>query len=154
MFELALWKGPAAAAERFADSLESVAIILAENAGIDPIDAQAQLRAKAGSERGKKPRYSVDVINGKVADMAAKGIYEPLRVKEQVMNAATEAACMILRIDDVIAAKPKESRMPKPGAGGMTGGADMRTCMKLEILSIPLSIFLYGPNFACKKSPR
>jgi chaperonin GroEL (HSP60 family) len=114
------------AAERFADSLESVAIVLAENAGMDPIDAQAQLRAKAGSEGGKKPRYGVDVINGKVVDMAARGIYEPLKVKEQVINAATEVACMILRIDDVIAAsKPKQSGMPKPRAGGMPGGADM-----------------------------
>jgi hypothetical protein len=61
---------------------------------------------------------------------------------------------VITNIDDVIAAsKPKESGVPKPGAGGMPGGADMGTCMKLEILSIPLSIFLYEPNFACKKSP-
>jgi hypothetical protein len=82
--------------------------------------------ADACSERGKKPRYGVDVINGKVADTAAKGIYEPLRGKEEVMNAATEVACMVLRIDNVIAAsKPKESGMAKPGAGGMPGGADM-----------------------------
>jgi hypothetical protein len=108
----------------------------------------------AGSERGKKLRYGVDVINGKVADMAAKGIYEPLRVKEEVLNAATEAACMILRIDNVIAAsKPKESGMPKPGAGGVCQAALMWTCMKLEILSIPLSIFLYGPNLARKNPP-
>jgi hypothetical protein len=61
---------------------------------------------------------------------------------------------VITNIDDVIAAsKPKESGVPKPGAGGMPGGADMGTCMKLEILSIPLSIFLYEPKFACKKSP-
>jgi archaeal chaperonin len=114
------------AAERFADSIESIAIVLAENAGMDPIDAQAELRAKAGSG-GPKPRYGIDVINAKVADMAAKGIYEPLKVKEQVINAATEVACMILRIDDVIAAsKPKESGMPKPGAGGgMPGSSDM-----------------------------
>lgn len=101
------------AAEKFADSIEKVAIVLAENAGMDPLDAQTQLRAKAGSE---KPRYGIDVFNKKVADMAAKGIYEPLKVKEQVINAATEAACMILRVDDVVAAaKPKESDMPKPG---------------------------------------
>ena len=64
-----------------------------------------------------KPRYGVDVVNGKVADMAAKDVYEPLKVKEQVINAATEASCMILRIDDVIAAsKPKEG-IPGPGGG-------------------------------------
>ena len=79
---------------------------------MNPLDTQAQLRAKAGSG---KPRYGIDVFNGKVADMAAKGVYEPLKVKEQVINAATEAACMIIRVDDVVAtAIPKESGMPKP----------------------------------------
>ena len=102
------------AAERFADGVEEIAIALAENAGMDPLDTQAQLRAKSALA---KPRYGVDVVNGKVADMAAKDVYEPLKVKEQVINAATEASCMILRIDDVIAAsKPKEG-IPGPGGG-------------------------------------
>src|ERR671924_174677 len=100
------------AVEKFADSVEEIAIALAENAGMDPIDTQTQLRAKSALG---KPKYGVDVLNGKVADMAAKDIYEPLKVKEQVINAATEASSMILRIDDVIAAsKPKESA-PRPG---------------------------------------
>src|ERR671924_1803542 len=100
------------AAERFADSVEEIAIALAENAGMDPLDTQTQLRAKAALA---KPKYGLDVINAKVADMAAKDVYEPLKVKEQVINAATEASSMILRIDDVIAAsKPKESA-PRPG---------------------------------------
>src|ERR671918_438391 len=76
------------AAERFADSIEEIAIALAENAGMDPLDTQTQLRAKAALA---KPKYGVDVINGKVANMAAKDIYEPLKVKEQVISAATEA---------------------------------------------------------------
>ena len=105
------------AAERFADSIEEIAIALAENAGMDPLDTQTQLRAKAALA---KPKYGVDVINGKVADMAAKDIYEPLRVKEQVISAATEASCMILRIDDVIAASKSKESAPPPG-GGMGG---------------------------------
>jgi chaperonin GroEL (HSP60 family) len=81
---------------------------------MDPLDTQTQLRAKKALA---KPKYGVDVLNGKVADMAAKDIYEPLKVKEQVITAATEASSMILRIDDVIAAsKPKESG-PRPGSG-------------------------------------
>lgn len=111
------------AAEKFADGIETIPIVLAENAGMDPLDTQVQLRSK--STAAGKARFGIDVINGKVADLAAKEIYEPLAVKEQVINAATEAACMILRIDDVIAAsKPKD--MPKPGghAGGM-GDMDM-----------------------------
>jgi archaeal chaperonin len=107
------------AVERFADSVEEIAIALAENAGMDPLDTQTQLRAKAAQA---KPKYGVDVINGKVADMAAKDIYEPLKVKEQVVNAATEASCMILRIDDVIAASKSKESGPPPGGGGGMGG--------------------------------
>jgi thermosome len=106
------------ASEKFADGIETIPIALAENAGMDPLDTQVQLRSKSSTG---KARYGIDVLNGKVADMAAKDIYEPLAVKEQVINAATEAACMILRIDDVIAAsKPKD--MPKPGGGPGSGG--------------------------------
>jgi thermosome len=105
------------AVERFADSVEEIAIALAENAGMDPLDTQTQLRAKATLA---KPKYGVDVINGKVADMAAKDIYEPLKVKEQVISAATEASSMILRIDDVIASSKSKESAPPPG-GGMGG---------------------------------
>jgi archaeal chaperonin len=110
------------AAERFADSLEEIAIALAENAGMDPLDTQTQLRAKSALA---KPKYGVDVINGKVADMAAKDVYEPLKVKEQVINAATEASSMILRIDDVIAASKPKGGVPGPGGGGPSPDMDM-----------------------------
>lgn len=114
------------ASEKFADGIETIPIALAENAGMDPLDTQVQLRSKSSTG---KARYGIDVLNGKVADMAAKDIYEPLAVKEQVINAATEAACMILRIDDVIAAsKPKD--MPKPG-GGPGGGGGMGSDMDM-----------------------
>jgi archaeal chaperonin len=114
------------AVERFADSVEEIAIALAENAGMDPLDTQTQLRAKAALA---KPKYGVDVINAKVTDMAAKDIFEPLKVKEQVISAATEASCMILRIDDVIAASKSAGGggPPGPPGGGMggMGGMDM-----------------------------
>jgi len=105
------------AVERFADSVEEIAIALAENAGMDPLDTQTQLRAKAALS---KPKYGVDVINGKVTDMAAKDVYEPLKVKEQVISAATEASSMILRIDDVISVSKSRESGPPPG-GGMGG---------------------------------
>jgi thermosome len=109
------------AAEQFADSIETIPIVLAENAGMDPIDTQAQLRTKISSN---KARYGIDMTNKKVADMAAKDVYEPLAVKEHIINAATEVACMILRIDDVIAASKSKGMPSGPGAGGggMPGG--------------------------------
>jgi chaperonin GroEL (HSP60 family) len=95
-------------------------LVLAENAGMDPLDTQVQLRSKATSG---KATFGIDVINGKVADLESQNVIEPLAVKEQVVNAATEAACMILRIDDVIAASKTSSHAPSPAPpmGGMPG---------------------------------
>jgi thermosome len=103
------------AAEKYADAIESIALVLAENAGMSVIDAQAELRTK--SEKSGKARYGIDVFKGKVADFSSLDIYDPLSVKNQVINSATEAACMILRIDDIIAAGATKTSGPPPGAG-------------------------------------
>jgi thermosome len=108
------------AVQKFADAIESIPLVLAENAGMDIIDTQVQLRAK-GSSSGKV-RYGVDVLNGKVADLASKNIYEPLLVKEQIIKSATEAASMILRIDNVIAASKSKGAGQPPQPGGGAGG--------------------------------
>ncbi len=114
---------PQLAAQRFADGIETIPLVLAENAGMDPLDTQVQLRSR--STNGKAS-FGVDVLNAKVADLESENIYEPLAVKEQVINAATEAACMILRIDDVIAASKSHSPAPpSPGMGGTMPGMDM-----------------------------
>ena len=107
------------AADRFADALESIPLVLAENAGMDIIDTQVQLRAKSSTG---KVRYGVDVLEGKVADLASKYVYEPLIVKEQIIKSATEAACMILRIDNVIAASKSKGGGAPPGPGAGAGG--------------------------------
>ncbi len=108
------------AAQRFADAIESIALTLATNAGLDPIDIGVELR----SMHSKGNRwYGVNLFKGKVDDMEALGIYEPLVVKEQIIKGATEAASMILRIDDVVAAgKTKETPKPPTPPGGEEGG--------------------------------
>jgi archaeal chaperonin len=106
------------AAEQFAECIETIPLVLAENAGMDPIDTQVQLRTKISNS--DKPKYGIDVINKKIADMSARNVYEPLAVKENVVNGATEVASMILRIDDVIAAS--KSQTPSGPPGGMSGG--------------------------------
>jgi thermosome len=108
------------AAEQFADSIETIPLVLAENAGMDPIDTQVQLRTKITSS--DKPKYGIDVINKKIADMTAGNVYEPLAVKENIVNGATEVASMILRIDDVIAASKSQTPPGPPGGGGGAGG--------------------------------
>jgi chaperonin GroEL (HSP60 family) len=110
------------AALKFADAMESIPLTLAENAGMDPIDTQVDLRARHGKE-GKW--YGVDALNGKVADMYVKSVWEPLAVKLQILRAATEAASMILRIDDVIAASKMKAPPMPPGGGGMGGMGGM-----------------------------
>lgn len=107
------------AVEKYADAIESIPLVLAENAGMSLIDAQAELRTK--SEGSAKARYGVDVFKGKIVDLSTRGIYEPLSVKNQVINSATEAACMILRIDDIISAGAP-SRGPAPSGHGGYGG--------------------------------
>lgn len=106
------------AMERFADALEVVPTILAENAGLDPIDVLSEIKAR--HEKGEI-WVGVDVLGGGVEDMRNLEVYEPLSVKKQIIKSSTEAAGMILKIDDVIgAAKMKPPKMP-PG-GGMPGG--------------------------------
>jgi chaperonin GroEL (HSP60 family) len=108
-------------AEKFIEALESIPLTLAENAGMDPIDSKVQLRSKVSTS--SKPKYGVDVINSQIADMSKKELFEPLAVKEQVINAATEVSSMILRIDNVIAAsKSKSPSGPSPGYGSGDGG--------------------------------
>jgi chaperonin GroEL (HSP60 family) len=110
------------AAEKFAEAMEAIPLTLAENAGMDPIDTITELRARQG--KGSK-WTGVDVKNAKITDMSKLDIVEPVSVKEQIVKSATEAASMILRIDDVIASSksaggPPGGGMP-PGAGGMGG---------------------------------
>ncbi len=112
------------AVECFAEALETVPVTLTENAGLDPIDVLSELRAR--HEKGET-WAGIEVHSGKVQDMTQAGVFEPLAVKKQIIKSATEAASMILKIDDVIAAgKMKTPPTPPggpPGMGGMGPGA-------------------------------
>ena len=106
------------AAEKFAEAMESIPLALAENAGMDPIDTLATLRSK--QLKGEK-WTGIDVLKGRVSNMKTSDIIDPLAVKYQVISAASEAACMILRIDDVISVS-KAAAPPGGGEGGMPPG--------------------------------
>jgi chaperonin GroEL (HSP60 family) len=107
------------AVQAFAEAMEVIPISLSENAGLEPIDIIAELRAR--HEEGGV-WFGVDVFEGKVKDMSKLDVLEPLAVKEQIIKSATEAATMILRIDDVVASgKTREPR----GAGGPGGPGGM-----------------------------
>tara|TARA_B100000315_G_scaffold139008_2_gene128113 strand:- start:6089 stop:7747 length:1659 start_codon:yes stop_codon:yes gene_type:complete len=116
------------AIESFADSLEVIPRALSENAGLDPIDVIVDLRSK---HQKSGIKMGIDVYTGKVKDMFKEGVIEPLRVKSQAIDSASEVAVMILRIDDVIASKgggggggPSPEEMAAMG-GGMPPGMGM-----------------------------
>ncbi|MEM4700379.1 MAG: thermosome subunit beta [Candidatus Nezhaarchaeales archaeon] len=96
------------AIEAFANALEIIPKTLAENAGMDPLDVIMELRAL--HERPGNESMGVDVFAGKPNDMYSLGVLEPLNVKMMAIKSATEAATMILRIDDVIAAAKTETK--------------------------------------------
>jgi thermosome len=107
------------AIEAYANAVEIIPKTLAENAGLDPIDMMLEVR-RSHKKGGKYA--GVDVLNGKVSDMLKLNVIEPLRVAVQEIQVSTEAATMILRIDDIIASKGGGGGMPPGGPGGMPGG--------------------------------
>jgi chaperonin GroEL (HSP60 family) len=106
------------AIEAFADAIEVVPRTLAENAGLDPIDTLIELRKE--HKKGSK-HAGVNVFTGKVTDMKRESVIEPIRVGSQALSSATDAAVMILRIDDVIAAKAGEAGKGAGKGAGESG---------------------------------
>ena len=100
------------AIKQYAEAFESIPLTIAENAGMDPIDTIITLRA---NQSNGKQTVGINAKESKIGDMFRLDIVEPLVVKEQIIKSATEAACMILRIDDVIAVSGG------PSAGGPPG---------------------------------
>ncbi|MFN3267726.1 MAG: thermosome subunit beta [Zestosphaera sp.] len=93
----------------YAKALEGIVSALVENAGLDPIDMISELRSAHNKPEGIK--YGVNVFRGKVDDMDVLGVIEPMTVKTNALKAGTEAATLVLRIDDVVAAsKVKEEK--------------------------------------------
>jgi thermosome len=105
------------AIDAYASALEVIPTALAENAGLDPIDILINMRK---AHKDGKPHAGLNVYTGKIVDMMDQKVIEPIRVDRQAINSATDAAVLILRIDDVIAA-----RGMGPGMGGPGGAPDM-----------------------------
>ncbi len=97
---------------KFAEAVEIIPITLAENSGLDAIDKLVELRSR--HEAGEK-YAGLDIFANKVVDMKAAGVVEPLKVKLQAIDSASEAASMILRIDDMISASKGSGEKVAPG---------------------------------------
>ncbi len=103
------------AIDAFASAMESIPTTLAENAGLDPIDILIEMRKQ--HKAGKK-YAGLNPFTGKVEDMFELNVIEPYRIGKQAINSATDAAVMILRIDDVIASRSMPAPAGPPGAAG------------------------------------
>jgi len=108
------------AVNAFADALEKIPITLAENAGLEPIDVIVELRKN--HEQGQL-WSGVSIPSRKVGDMKEAQVYEPLSVVRQAIMSATEAATMILRIDDVIASSNNSVNAPPGASTGIPGAS-------------------------------
>jgi chaperonin GroEL (HSP60 family) len=107
------------AVEEFASALEFIPVTLAENAGLDPIDTLTELKAR--HDNGEK-NAGLNLFDNRIEDSIQAGIVEPLKIKTQAINSASEVSMMILRIDDVISAKEKSS---SGGGGGYPSLGEM-----------------------------
>jgi thermosome len=107
------------AIESFADAVEIIPRTLSENAGLDPIDILIELRKE--HKKGNRAA-GINVFTGKVSDMKKENVIEPIRVGTQAISSATDAAVMVLRIDDVIAARSGGGAGPGAGGKGGEGG--------------------------------
>ena len=99
------------AAIAFAEALEIIPATLSENAGLNSIDILPELRSS--HEKGEV-WAGVNVFEGKIQDMKALGVFEPLSVKKQIIKSATEAAVMILKVDELVSTKKPIRREEQP----------------------------------------
>jgi chaperonin GroEL (HSP60 family) len=103
--------------------MEVIPTALSENAGLDSIDVLIEMRQ---AHKSGKKYAGINVFTGKVVDMKKERVLEPIRVARQAISSATDAAVMILRIDDVIASKggSKGGKGPRGPDMGDEGGMD------------------------------
>ena len=108
------------AIEAFSKALEIIPWTIAENAGIDSIDAIIKLKTAHDKKKKDAVYYGLDLDTGEAVNMLERFVIEPLRVKVQAINSAAEVANMVLRIDDVIASRraPPMNPMADPSMGG------------------------------------
>ena len=85
--------------EAFADALEIIPAAIASNAGMDALDVVMELRSVSDN----MGLYIDFTGEGSIVDMRPHNVWEPAALVEQIIKSATEVACSILRIDDIIA---------------------------------------------------
>ncbi|CDY08491.1 BnaA05g27270D [Brassica napus] len=106
----------------YAKALEVIPRQLCDNAGFDATDVLNKLRQKHAMQSGEGASYGVDINTGGIADSFANFVWEPAVVKINAINAATEAACLILSVDETVKNPKSESAQGDAAAGAMGRG--------------------------------
>lgn len=101
-----------------AEAMEVIPRTLIQNSGSSPIRVLTQLRAKHTAADGSGSSWGIDGDTGKAVDMREYGVWEPQAVKEQSIKTAIESACLLLRVDDIVAAKAAKQESGPIGGGG------------------------------------
>jgi chaperonin GroEL (HSP60 family) len=92
--------------QKFAEAIEEIPLTIARNAGMNVIDTLAELRLKNYLSNGNASSiYGVDAIERRIKVMFPY-VIEPSVVKEQIIKTAVEVTNMLIRVDDVLMAKP------------------------------------------------
>ncbi len=96
--------------QKFAAALEEIPITIARNAGMNTIDTLAHLRTKQKSHNpsnnSRARWFGIDAIKRKVVETYSQHVVEPSLVKEQIIKSAVEVTTLLIRVDDVVLAKP------------------------------------------------
>lgn len=101
-----------------ATALEVIPRTLAQNCGAKVIKVLTELRAKHAQDPEKNASWGIDGNKGTVVDMHELGIWEPLAVKSETIKTAIEAACLLLRVDDIVSGISKRPGGKISGGGG------------------------------------
>jgi T-complex protein 1 subunit theta len=112
------------AINKFAESLETVPRTLAENAGLNATDVVSQLYGYHSRNEPDNIAYGIDIESGKIRSAKEMGVYDSLAAKRQALRLASNAAITILRIDQIIMAKPAEGPKPPKQSGSLDTGED------------------------------
>jgi len=110
----------------YAKAFEAIPRQLAHNAGFDATDMLSLLRKKHSETDGAF--FGVDIANESICNTYETFVWEPALVKLNSIEAATEAACTILSVDETIRNKKSDGKIPDeymPGGSSYGGGGQM-----------------------------
>jgi len=107
-----------------ASALEVIPRTLAQNCGAKVVAVMTQLRSQHAQDPDKNFNMGIDGDKGVMADMRELNVWETVAVKSQTIKTAIEAACLLLRVDDIVSGMKKKKEQGGGGGGPVAEDAD------------------------------